>query len=72
MDWHFLLQGIFPTQGLKPYLTSPALAGIFFTTVPPWEARSTCIACDNYSNKHAIGGPGDAVTRGVEMYSKGF
>ena len=40
--------------------------------MPPWEARSTWIACDNYSNKHAVGGPGDAVTRGVEMYSKGF
>ena len=33
---HFLLQGIFPTQGLNPYLfTSPALAGRFFTAEPP-------------------------------------
>ena len=32
---HFLLQGIFPTQGLNPYLT--ALAGRFFTTEPPGE-----------------------------------
>ena len=29
---HALLQGIFPTQGLNPSLTSPALAGGFFTT----------------------------------------
>ena len=29
---HFLLQGIFPTQGLNP---SPALAGRFFTTILP-------------------------------------
>ena len=33
----FLLQGIFPTQGLKP-LVSPALAGRFFTTSTTWEA----------------------------------
>ena len=29
---HFLLQGIFPTQGSNP---SPALAGGFFTAKPP-------------------------------------
>ena len=33
MGCHFLLQGIFPTQGLN--LVSPTLAGGFFTTVPP-------------------------------------
>ena len=33
---HFLLQGIFLTQGWNPSLLhSPALAGGFFTTVPP-------------------------------------
>ena len=31
---HVLLQGIFPTQGLNPCLTSPELAGRFFTTEP--------------------------------------
>ena len=31
---HFLLQGIIPTQGSNLIL-SPALAGGFFTTVPP-------------------------------------
>ena len=30
---HFLLQGIFLTQGSKP--VSPALGGRFFTTKPP-------------------------------------
>ena len=30
---HFLLQGIFLTQGLNPL--SPALAGEFFTAEPP-------------------------------------
>ena len=33
---HFLLQGIFPTQG--SFLMSPALAGEFFTTSTIWEA----------------------------------
>ena len=36
--FHFLLQGIFPTQGLNPcpihLLHSPALTGGFFTTEP--------------------------------------
>ena len=37
---HVLLQGIFPTQILNPPLiTSPALAGGFFTTSATWEAH---------------------------------
>ena len=32
---HFLLQVIFPTQGQNSCLVSPALAGGFFSTVPP-------------------------------------
>ena len=36
---HFLLQGIFLTQGLNPCLMSHALAGGFFTTRATWEAR---------------------------------
>ena len=32
------LQGIFPTQGLNPRLSSPALAGKFFTSDTTWEA----------------------------------
>ena len=35
---HFLLQGIFQTQGWNPHLMSPALAGRFFTTITTWEA----------------------------------
>ena len=35
MDCHALLQEIFPTPGIEPKsLTSPALAGGFFTTSP--------------------------------------
>ena len=36
---HTLLQGISPTQGMNPCLTSPTLAGGFFTTSTTWEAR---------------------------------
>ena len=37
---HFLLQGIFPTQGLNPcLLMSPELAGGFFTTSATWEGH---------------------------------
>ena len=47
VDCHVLLQGIFLTQGLNPTsLTSPALAGGFFTTSATWEAcffKWTCI-----------------------------
>ena len=32
---HFLLHGIFLTQGSNPCVASPALAGRFFTTEPP-------------------------------------
>ena len=35
---HFLLQGIFLTQGSNPHVASPALAGGFFTTSFNWEA----------------------------------
>ena len=36
---HALLRGIFPTQGSNTSLTSPALAGRFFTTSGTWEPR---------------------------------
>ena len=36
---HFLLQGIFPTQGSNLRLMSPALAGGFCTTSTNWEAQ---------------------------------
>ena len=35
---HFLLQGIFPTQGWNPRLL---LAAGFFTTAPPWEVTKS-------------------------------
>ena len=37
---HFLLQGIFPTQGSNPFpLRLSALAGGFFATSTTWEAH---------------------------------
>jgi len=36
---HFLLQGIFPTQGFEP--KSPALAGGFFTIESPGKPRGS-------------------------------
>ena len=39
MCCHFLLQGIFLTQGSNPSLASAACAGWFFTTSATWEAR---------------------------------
>ena len=47
---HFLLQGIFPTQGLNPSL-SPALAGEFIATELPGKPCA-------YDNLHAIKHPG--------------
>ena len=42
MGGHSLLQGIFLTQGLNPYLILfPALAGGFFTPSATWEALGT-------------------------------
>ena len=38
---HFLHQGVFPTQGSNSHLTSPALAGGFFTNSATWEAWSS-------------------------------
>ena len=44
MGCHFLLQGIFLTQGSNPVsLKSPALAGGFFTTSATWEALYVCV-----------------------------
>ena len=33
-------QGIFPTVGWHPHLTSPELAGRFFTTNTTWEVQT--------------------------------
>ena len=38
---HFLLQGIFPDPGIE--VTSPALAGRFFTTEPPGKPYCTTL-----------------------------
>ena len=41
MYCHALLHGIFPTQGWSLHLMSPAVAGKFFTTVPPGKPYTT-------------------------------
>ena len=40
---HALLQGVFPTQGSNPCLTSPALEGRFFTTSTILEAHYSSV-----------------------------
>ena len=45
---HFLLQGIFLTQGLNQWsLVSPALANRFFTASATWEGRKVSGGQDN-------------------------
>ena len=40
VDWHFLLQGVFLTQGSNLHLLeSPALASGFFTTSATWDVE---------------------------------
>ena len=43
MGWHALLQGVFPTQMETASLTSPVLAGEFFTTSTTWEANQAVL-----------------------------
>ena len=54
---HFLLQGIFLTQGLNEP-TSPALAGGFFTTEPPGKplAQHRC-TLKTHRPGDSLGGP---------------
>ena len=47
---HFLLQWIFPTQGLNRVSVSPALGGGFFTTSATWEAPAIYIHIFNGLN----------------------
>ena len=43
VDYHALLQGIFPTQVWNPSLFMfPSLAGRFFTTSATWEGGYNC------------------------------
>ena len=48
---HFLLLGNLPDPGIKPMsVASPASAGRFFTTVPPWEAIGSLRALKFWNN----------------------
>ena len=47
--------GIFPAEGLNLHLTSPALAGRFFTTSATWEAlRQQCLHQISLQANHRI------------------
>ena len=47
--------GIFPTEGSNLHLTSPALAGRFFTTIATWEAlRQQCLHQISLQANHRI------------------
>ena len=51
MGHHFSLQGIFPNPGIKSTSpASPALAGRFFTTVPPGKPN-TCMCAGRKISK---------------------
>ena len=53
VGYHFLVQGIFLTQGSNPTSHAPtALAGRFFTTIPPIVSyyRSNCAYCRKFRN----------------------
>ena len=53
---HFLLQGIFPTQGLNLHLFYlPALAGGLFTTSTTWESPKICLLYRKESLGHRKG-----------------
>ena len=59
---HVLFQGIFQTQGTKPRLKSPALAGRFFTT------SSTREAVSYLPNQENTNSPSRAVMRNILFY----
>ena len=54
MGCHALLQGVFLTQGLNPYLMSPALADGFFTTSATWEAHRESTAAYNKTISQSV------------------
>ena len=52
VGYHFLLQGILPTQGLS--LGSPALGGGFFTTAPPGKSILNIVKREKCRNRYKI------------------
>ena len=70
MGCHFLLQGIFPTQGSNSYLVSPALAGRFFTPSTTWEGCTTFIKPETPKDKEVeCCGAGGRWTTGAALAS---
>ena len=64
VGFHFLLQGIFLTQGLNPHLfESPAVAGRFSTTSTHWA----CIGSDSKESVCNAGAPGLIPGSGIEI-----
>ena len=59
MGCHFLLQGIFPTQGSNPHL--PAFTGGFFTTEPPAAAAKSLQSCPTLCDPIDGSPPGSSV-----------
>ena len=53
---HFLLQGIFLTQGLNLHLSHlPPLPGRFFTTGTPWEAPGHIVFNSYFQSSQGLG-----------------
>ena len=50
LEWVVVLQGVFLNEGWNMHLTSPALAGRFFTTSALWEAYHLVTAKDCKEN----------------------
>ena len=51
---HAFIQGIFLTPIKPVFLTSPALAGQFFTTSATWEAQIPCVSQHFYKWVQAL------------------
>ena len=55
MGCHFLLQGIFPTQGLNQVFCVSCLAGRFFKAEPSGKPHSGTLGLFVYLNKYVLG-----------------
>ena len=71
---HFLLQGIFLTQGSNPLSASSlALAGGFFTTSLTWESPSTSVKPQRSANgNHRVCGENETLHPSVDANRRGL